>query len=119
MNRCTFDFTGATVLVTGGTAGIGYAIATAFSDAGASVTITGTRADPAAYAEDEVDLTRFEYRTVDTRDTGAVDELAASFDVLDVLVNNAGTPYPGGMDEWTPDGFAASLDTNLKGGVRL
>ena len=41
----TFDFSGARVLVTGGTAGIGHAIAGAFADAGATVTITGTRAD--------------------------------------------------------------------------
>lgn len=118
-NRCTFDFRGAAVLVTGGTAGIGYAIATAFADAGAAVTITGTRPAPADYSEDGVELDRFAFESVDTRDEEAIDRLATGFDRLDVLVNNAGTPYPGGLDEWTPDGFAASLDTNLKGAVRL
>jgi NAD(P)-dependent dehydrogenase (short-subunit alcohol dehydrogenase family) len=44
----TFDFHGASVLVTGGTSGIGYAIAGAFREAGASVAITGTRTGPAA-----------------------------------------------------------------------
>lgn len=118
-NGCRFDFTGARVLVTGGTAGIGYAIASAFADAGAAVTITGTRATPADYDGDPVDLSRFEFVQVDTRDTDAIDRLAASFDVLDVLVNNAGTNSPGGLDEWTPEGFAASLDLNLKGAMRL
>jgi NAD(P)-dependent dehydrogenase (short-subunit alcohol dehydrogenase family) len=42
MNAVTFDFTGAHVLVTGGTSGIGYAIASDFASAGADVTITGT-----------------------------------------------------------------------------
>jgi len=117
-NRCSFDFTGATVLVTGGTSGIGHATASAFADAGAAVTITGTRAGPEAYADDAVDLTRFAYAQVDTRDGDALDALAAGFDVLDVLVNNAGAVAPGG-DEWTPDGFGASLAVNLEGAMRL
>jgi len=41
MTSVRFDFTGAHVLVTGGTSGIGHAIAGAFADAGADVTITG------------------------------------------------------------------------------
>ena len=101
-NGCRFDFTGARVLVTGGTAGIGYAIASAFADAGAAVTITGTRATPADYDGDPVDLSRFEFVQVDTRDTDAIDRLAASFDVLDVLVNNAGRVPPAGSTSGRP-----------------
>ena len=47
-----YDFTGARVLVTGGTSGIGAGIASAYRAAGAEVTITGTRASPADYEED-------------------------------------------------------------------
>ena len=43
VSRVKFDFTGARVLVTGGTSGIGHAIARAFADAGASVLVTGRR----------------------------------------------------------------------------
>ena len=43
MNSTTFHFIGANVLVTGGSNGIGLAIAHAFASAGANVTITGTR----------------------------------------------------------------------------
>ena len=43
MNAVSFDFIGSNVLVTGGTSGIGHAIATGFAKAGAAVTIT--RAD--------------------------------------------------------------------------
>jgi 3-oxoacyl-[acyl-carrier protein] reductase len=118
-NTCNFDFTGATVLVTGGTSGIGYAIATAFADAGASITITGTRASVGNYAGDGVDLGRFTYAQADMRDAAALAALIASFDVLDVLVNNAGTTFPDGLDEWTAEGFAASLDLNLKGAFQL
>jgi NAD(P)-dependent dehydrogenase (short-subunit alcohol dehydrogenase family) len=58
MNSITFDFTGSTVLVTGGTSGIGHGIATAFRDAGAQVTVTGTRS---AASEYDVELTGLAY----------------------------------------------------------
>ena len=90
-NRCTFDFTGTSVLVTGGTSGIGHAVASSFADAGAVVTVTGTRADASAY---ETDLARFRYRPLDLRDAAAVDALAADVDRLDVLVNNGGATFP-------------------------
>lgn len=118
-NGCHFDFTDATVLVTGGTAGIGHAIATAFADAGAAVTVTGTRAGKADYADDPVDLGRFDFVQADVSRPEDIDRLVGRFDVLDVLVNNAGTPYPGGLDEATPEGFSASLDLMLRGPFRL
>ena len=49
--RVSFDFAGTSVLVTGGTKGIGHAIATAFVAAGAEVTITGSAAAASAYAD--------------------------------------------------------------------
>ena len=115
-NRCSFDFAGANVLVTGGTSGIGHAIATAFADARASVTITGTRPGAASY---DTDLARFRYRQLDTRDADAVDALAGDIAVLDVLVNNAGALLPEGRNEWEPDVFATALALNVEGAMRL
>lgn len=115
-NRVTFDFAGTSVLVTGGTSGIGHAIARAFAEAGASVTVTGTRASPADY---DVDLSAFTYRQLQMRDPVAVDALAGQLTALDVLVNNAGANFPDGRDEWDPEAFSASLDLNVEGAMRL
>lgn len=115
-NTCSFDFTGTSVLVTGGTSGIGLAVAGAFADAGADVTVTGTRGSAVDY---DTDLSRFAFASVEMRDTAAVDALAARIGSLDVLVNNAGANFPDGRDEWDPDAFAAALALNAEGAMRL
>ncbi len=78
------DFTGKTVLVTGGGAGIGGACAEAFADAGADVVIAEIDAERcAAFTKGravECDVTRH----------ADVSALAAQLDQLDVLVNNVG-----------------------------
>jgi 3-oxoacyl-[acyl-carrier protein] reductase len=114
--RVSFDFTGTEVLVTGGTSGIGHATATLFRDAGADVTITGTK--PAA-ADYDKDLSGMAYRQLRITDPESVDALAQAFARLDVLVNNAGANFPGGLDESKPDGFDASVALNLIGPYRL
>ena len=116
MNGVSFDFTGTKVLVTGGTSGIGYAISSAFADAGAVVTVTGTRSSAADY---DTELSRFTYAQLEMRDGEAVDALAAGLGTLDVLVNNAGANFPDGLDEWSPEGFQASLAMNVEGAQRL
>ena len=115
-NQLSFDFAGTSVLVTGGTSGIGHAIASAFVTAGASVTVTGTRAKAADY---DSDLSAFDFRQLQVRDRAAVDALAAELGTLDVLVNNAGANFPDGGDEWDPDVFSAALDLNVEGAMRL
>ncbi|HEX3980612.1 MAG TPA: SDR family oxidoreductase, partial [Acidimicrobiales bacterium] len=94
----------------------GYAIATAFATAGATVIITGTRSGPEHY---DTDLGRFSYRQAEMTDPDSIDALIGTLDDLDVLVNNAGANFPGGRDEWEPDTFAAALSLNLVGPMRL
>lgn len=115
MNTATFDFSGAHVLVTGGSNGIGNAIAAAFRDSGAAVTITGTRAD-GAY---ETDIAGMRYSALDMRDTAAIAGLAQSLPALDVLVNCAGAAAPGGRSEFEADVFAATLAINLTGSFAM
>jgi NAD(P)-dependent dehydrogenase (short-subunit alcohol dehydrogenase family) len=115
MNSISFDYSGTAVLVTGGTSGIGHGIATAYRDAGAAVTITGTRA---AASEYDTDLDGCTYRQCRMTEPEEIDSLAASLDRLDVLVNNAGQVFPAG-DEYATGGFEAAIAVNLTAGFRL
>ncbi len=76
----TFDFSGYAVLVTGGSNGIGPAIARAFADAGAEVSITGTRNDIDDYNDD---LTSFCYRQVLVEDSEAIEALITATKRID------------------------------------
>lgn len=115
-NTLSFDFSDISVLVTGGTSGIGHAVAIGFASAGASVTVTGTRASADEY---DTDLSAVGFHQLDVRQASAVDALAERLGTLDVLVNNAGANFAGGLDEWTPDGFSAALELNVEGAMRL
>mgnify|MGYP005838241463 CR=1 FL=1 len=101
------EFRDKTVLVTGGSQGIGLATARAFADQGARVFITGTRAAAGDY---DGDLSGLSYLQADFATPGAAAMVLEATGPLDVLVNNAGT---GSRNEYTPEGFRAVLEVNL------
>jgi 3-oxoacyl-[acyl-carrier protein] reductase len=115
-NHAVYDFTGTRVLITGGTSGIGHATAAVFREAGAEVTVTGTKPTPGDY---DVDLSGMAYRQAVLPESDSVDALAQAFRTLDVLINNAGANFPGGRDEASVEGFTASVQLNLLGPARL
>jgi NAD(P)-dependent dehydrogenase (short-subunit alcohol dehydrogenase family) len=108
-----FNYAGARVLVTGGSNGIGLAIAEAYARSGAVVSITGTASQKSDYPHD---LSGFEYHSLDMRNGTAVDEVVSCVGELDVLVNCAGKSSR--VREHTPDGFEESIRVNLLGTQR-
>jgi 3-oxoacyl-[acyl-carrier protein] reductase len=81
------DFAGKSVLVVGGSSGIGNGIAHAFRVRGAQVAVWGTRPGAADYRPEEgSDLSGLVYGQVDVGDPDAVETAARPFATLDVLV---------------------------------
>ncbi|HWL68328.1 MAG TPA: SDR family NAD(P)-dependent oxidoreductase [Geminicoccus sp.] len=107
-------FQGRHVLVTGGTSGIGKAVAKAFLAHGANVTATGAIAAEVEAAA--ADLPGAERRLLDVRDGAAVAELIGHLPRLDVLVTCAGVIRR--HAELEPDVFADVVDINLTGTMR-
>jgi len=103
------DLTSKRVIVTGGSRGIGRAIATAFAQEGARVAICArSRAALDAVAEELQQFTDAVIaRVVDVTDTPAVnafvDEVVEAWGGVDVLVNNAGQGRGGNLDTLTPE----------------
>ena len=86
------DFTGRTVLVVGGSSGIGNGIAQGFRARGAEVHVWGTRPSAADYAGVEgSDLMGLAYAQVDVADRDAIADTLPDFEQLDVLVLCQGT----------------------------
>jgi len=102
------------VLISGGTSGIGAAIARAFMASGDRVLVTGATEAEAQRARDE----GLNARVLDVRDAAAVQALVAGLDTLHVLVNCAGTIRRGGA-ELDPAVFDDVVDINLNGTMRL
>jgi NAD(P)-dependent dehydrogenase (short-subunit alcohol dehydrogenase family) len=109
---------GKTVLITGGTSGIGYAAAELFRAEGARVAITGqdeTRlADAARRLGDDVLALRIEMSALPEIDA-MVSKVRDAFRQLDVLFVNAGVTWPAPLDSVDEAHFDGQIAINLKG----
>jgi len=112
-------------LVTGGSSGIGNAIATELGRNGADTVVADIRRDPKLEDEasvfDKLDELDAEYTFVETdvSDSDAAKKSVVTaveeFGGLDILVNNAGIYYQDPIDEASEEDWNAIIDVNLKG----
>lgn len=107
------DYSGKTVLVVGGSSGIGNGIAQAFRARGAEVHVWGTRASAGDYdANEGSDLTGLHYARVDVGDMDAIEACQPSFQSLDVLILCQGAVvYKRG--EFEREGWDHVMNVNL------
>jgi NAD(P)-dependent dehydrogenase (short-subunit alcohol dehydrogenase family) len=120
-----FDMTGRTVIVTGGTRGIGLALAEGFVLAGARVVVASRKADACEAAAEHLRGLGGQAIGVPTH-LGDVDSLGAivqrtidEFGGIDVVVNNAANALAQPLDAMTVDAWTKSFEVNLRGPVFL
>jgi NAD(P)-dependent dehydrogenase (short-subunit alcohol dehydrogenase family) len=120
-----FDMTGRTVIVTGGTRGIGLALAEGFVLAGANVVVASRKPDACEQAAEHLRGLGGAAIGVPTH-SGNVDDLGAlvqrtvdEFGGIDVVVNNAANALAQPLGEMTADALTKSYEVNLRGPVFL
>ncbi|WP_425144923.1 SDR family NAD(P)-dependent oxidoreductase [Deinococcus sp.] len=107
-----FKLDGKTALVTGAAQGIGFEIARALSEAGASVVIADLNP---ALGREAAQSIGGSFETLNVADPAAVGALAERLERVDVLVNNAGIVRNGPAETTSDDDWKVVLDVNLNG----
>ena len=120
-----FDLTGRVAIVTGGTRGIGRAIAEGFTAAGAGVVVASRKSGACAETEAHLIAMGGDALGVPTHlgELDALDALVAQtvdrFGRIDIVVNNAATALAQPLGSFTPDAWEKVYDVNLRGPVFL
>ena len=120
-----FRLDGRTALITGGTRGIGRAVAEGFGASGARLVVASRKADACRQTEEELTALGYDVLAVpchmgsmeDIR--GLVAATVDRFGGIDVLVNNAANALAEPIGAFTEEAFGKSVDVNIKGPVFL
>jgi NAD(P)-dependent dehydrogenase (short-subunit alcohol dehydrogenase family) len=125
--RRMFDLSGRVALVTGGTRGLGLAIARAFAAAGADLVVASRKPDACADVAAELEAEHGRRAVPCACHVGRWDDVERLVDTayealgrVDVLVNNAGVaPVYGSLADVSEELFDKTIGVNLKGPFRL
>ncbi|PSJ61711.1 SDR family NAD(P)-dependent oxidoreductase [Kumtagia ephedrae] len=110
-------FAGKAILVTGGSSGIGLAIAQGFARLGGSVIALGSSEQKLSAERARAENKGIRFERVDVRDPAAIKRFVAGLDKLDVLVNGAGIARP--EAEFEDDTYIEVIDVNLNSQMRF
>jgi len=113
-----------TVIITGGSAGVGAACARAFAKEGANLVLAARGVQGLSDIEKELSATtRVITVALDVGDSQAsrtlVEAAIAEFGKIDVLVNNAGLHHRGNVEKKRPEEIAAMVDVNFRAPLQL
>jgi NAD(P)-dependent dehydrogenase (short-subunit alcohol dehydrogenase family) len=118
----SFRLDGKIALVTGGSKGLGYTMATALAEAGADVALSGrtiATCDEAAKKINAATGRRASGFAADVTSAADIDRLVKSVEgalgPIDILINNAGVNIRGTVDQLSEADWDSVIDTNLKG----
>lgn len=117
-----FDLTGRAAIITGGSKGLGAAMAEGLASAGANVLLTSRHAEEAAEAAAQIEAdygTRAIGMAADVTDadqvTAMTERALSEFGKIDILINNAGINIRGPIDELTLEEFQQVQNINVTG----
>ena len=117
-----FDLSGRSAIITGGSRGLGEAMAAGLASAGANIVITSRDADAAAastrriaadYGQGAIGLAADVCNGEQVEST--VEKALAEFGRIDILINNAGINIRGPIDELDEEDFRRVQQTNVEG----
>lgn len=120
-NRPKYNFAGKTVLITGGSRGLGLVLAREFSKEGAKIAICARDAEELGRAQIDLEEHGAEVFSIvcDVRDEHDVQSMVKAvnqhFGKIDVLVNNAGVIQVGPLEVQTKRDFEEALDVHFWG----
>ena len=119
-NGHMFSLTGRVALVTGASRGLGFAMAKALKDNGASVVVNARNAKELDEAAAKIGAEAMAFDVTDSKVARtALEDIAKRHGKLDILVNNAGIQHRRPITEWEDEDFDRVIAVNLTSCFRL